>query len=253
MSPRLRRVRRIGLAGFHDDPNGMTVTIDIGTLAPGVYSVGIADPSVLVGRNPSAASAACAGRTAGTRNWSRNAVCRSSRRTEQRASTNSVHESRQQSIETNSVGAQAGEGGPQALNPASASPVSAPGGSPANPTEATTGGQPANRPANEQRNGARANVGTAGVPMWLAIGTLTVDQSGTGRMEQLAEGMQVRSVVGEAIVICSQPKASNRSLPPDLDLSVSSAPAEKTGASTPTCLQLIRPHRYKLAEKLKRQ
>ena len=33
------------------------------------------------------------------------------------------------------------------------------------------------------------------------IGTITVNQIGTGRMQQKVEGMQVRNVVGQAIVL----------------------------------------------------
>ena len=40
------------------------------------------------------------------------------------------------------------------------------------------------------------------------IGTLTVDQSGTGRMQQKVETVQVRNVVGQAIVIYSQVSSS---------------------------------------------
>jgi hypothetical protein len=36
------------------------------------------------------------------------------------------------------------------------------------------------------------------------IGIITVDQSGTGRLQQTVESMQVRNVVGQAIVLYSQ-------------------------------------------------
>jgi hypothetical protein len=36
------------------------------------------------------------------------------------------------------------------------------------------------------------------------IGTITVDQSGTGRMQQKIESVQVRNIVGQAIVLYSQ-------------------------------------------------
>ncbi|HEX5472105.1 MAG TPA: PDZ domain-containing protein, partial [Lacipirellulaceae bacterium] len=42
---------RIGLAGFHDDPSGMVVMVDVGALPAGTYSVRISDPSVMGGLN----------------------------------------------------------------------------------------------------------------------------------------------------------------------------------------------------------
>jgi hypothetical protein len=49
------------------------------------------------------------------------------------------------------------------------------------------------------------------------IGTLTVDNSGTGRMQQLVEGLQVRDVLGLALFIYQQPKADQPTLPANLD------------------------------------
>jgi hypothetical protein len=49
------------------------------------------------------------------------------------------------------------------------------------------------------------------------IGTLTVDQSGTGRLQQTVEGVQVQGIVGQALVIYSTNASSNRTLPPNLD------------------------------------
>jgi hypothetical protein len=50
----------------------------------------------------------------------------------------------------------------------------------------------------------------------LSIGTLTVDQSGTGRMQQLVEGVQVEAVIGQAIALYSQHAAVGNSLPRQL-------------------------------------
>ncbi len=50
-------------------------------------------------------------------------------------------------------------------------------------------------------------------PTFNQIGVLTVDQSGTGRMQQVVEGVQVADVVGQAIVIHSQNTGPNTVLP----------------------------------------
>ena len=54
------------------------------------------------------------------------------------------------------------------------------------------------------------------------IGTLTVDQSGTGRMQQTVEGARVRDVVGKAIVIYSQGN-SQQTVPANLNGSAGTA------------------------------
>jgi hypothetical protein len=60
------------------------------------------------------------------------------------------------------------------------------------------------------------------------IGTLTVDQSGTGRLQQVVEGVSVQDVVGQAIAIYSTNATQpNTTLPPNLDNTVDTT-AEKT-------------------------
>lgn len=49
------------------------------------------------------------------------------------------------------------------------------------------------------------------------IGTLTVDQSGTGRLQTTVPGAQVRSVVGQAIVIYAPTSQQQTTLPPNLN------------------------------------
>jgi hypothetical protein len=46
---------------------------------------------------------------------------------------------------------------------------------------------------------------------------LTVDQSGTGRMQQTVEGMRVRNVVGQAILLYSQGDLGQATLPANLN------------------------------------
>jgi hypothetical protein len=65
--------------------------------------------------------------------------------------------------------------------------------------------------------GQTTNAGTAGPA--IAIGTLTVDQSGTGRLQQTVESVRVQDVVGQAIVIYSQNTGPGpATLPPNLDV-----------------------------------
>jgi hypothetical protein len=49
------------------------------------------------------------------------------------------------------------------------------------------------------------------------IGTITVDQSGTGRLQQRVESAQVRNVVGQAIVLYSQSNSSPTTVPANLN------------------------------------
>jgi hypothetical protein len=63
----------------------------------------------------------------------------------------------------------------------------------------------------------------------IRIGTLTVDQSGTGRLQQTVEGVQVQGIVGQALMIYSMNAMPNRTLPPNLDAAADpGAPAVDT-------------------------
>jgi hypothetical protein len=65
--------------------------------------------------------------------------------------------------------------------------------------------------------GQTTNVGAGGPA--ITIGTLTVDQSGTGRLQQTVESVRVQDVVGQAIVIYSQHTGPGpATLPPNLDV-----------------------------------
>lgn len=67
------------------------------------------------------------------------------------------------------------------------------------------------------RNGSNGHgIGGAGMP----VGTLTIDQSGTGRLSQVVEAVRVQDVVGQAIVIYSQNGSGQPGLPPNLDATV---------------------------------
>jgi hypothetical protein len=63
-----------------------------------------------------------------------------------------------------------------------------------------------------------------------AIGVLTVDQSGTGRMQQMVEGVRVRDVVGQAIVIYAPAAPATTTVPPNTNVSGTRGEA----AATPT-------------------
>jgi hypothetical protein len=56
----------------------------------------------------------------------------------------------------------------------------------------------------------------------IQVGTLTVDQSGTGRLQTTVGGTQVRTVVGQAIVIYA-PATGQTTLPPNLNVGAGAA------------------------------
>jgi hypothetical protein len=51
------------------------------------------------------------------------------------------------------------------------------------------------------------------------VGMLTVDQSGTGRLQQVVEGVRVRDVVGQAIVIYAPATPPTTTVPPNTNVS----------------------------------
>ena len=111
-------------------------------------------------------------------------------------------------------------------------PLDTPATGQVNPSGATATGQSENNEAiDNPQTGAGAIGGGAG---GMSIGTLTVDESGTGRMQQVVEGVQVRAVVGQAIVIHSQGQgaAPNQILPPNLDVGAAPARSERSGQAT---------------------
>lgn len=184
---------RIGLAGFRNDSNGMLVMVDVGALEPGNYVVGIGDPSV-VGQQPVPPIAV------------------------PNPGTPTQQESPSGTISENTSGT-AGTGIPAS---GLARPLSTPASGQVSPSSATSAGQSSTNVAlSEQIN--QANAATAvnsGMSMIRDIGVLTVDQSGTGRMQQTVEAIQVDDVVGQAIVLYSQPNGKPKTLPPNLDPTV---------------------------------
>lgn len=185
---------RIGLAGFRNDSNGMLVMVDVGALEPGNYLVGIGDPSV-VGQQPVAP------------------IAPNPAAPQQKAPSGAT---------TENTSGTTGTGIPAS---GLAHPLSTPASGQVNPSGATPAGQSsANVAISEQINQANGgNAGNSGTPMIREIGLLTVDQSGTGRMQQTVEAIQVGDVVGQAIVLYSQPTGNPKTLPPNLDPTVDPA------------------------------
>jgi hypothetical protein len=66
-------------------------------------------------------------------------------------------------------------------------------------------------------SGATWNSGSLGTLS--AIGNLIVDQSGTGRLQQIVEGIQVRDVVGQAVVIFAPIAPTQTLVPPNTNVS----------------------------------
>jgi hypothetical protein len=60
--------------------------------------------------------------------------------------------------------------------------------------------------------------GGPGIGPAVTVGVLTVDASGTGRLQQVVEGIQVEQVVGQAIVMYTEQVPGSTTLPPNLDV-----------------------------------
>jgi hypothetical protein len=70
---------------------------------------------------------------------------------------------------------------------------------------ATPTGVPRVDPQRDVNDGVNSPIGNGGVAgPSLQIGMLTVNQSGTGRLQQVIESVRVQDVIGQAIVIYSQ-------------------------------------------------
>lgn len=78
-------------------------------------------------------------------------------------------------------------------------------------------GDPRDDPSFVNNPGYESGSSGGGVGPSLQIGILTVDQSGTGRLQQVVESVRVQDVVGMAIAIYSQNATPQATLPPNLD------------------------------------
>ncbi len=206
---------RVGLAGFRNSQNGMLVMLDVGGLSPGNYLVGIEEGGMMGGSVGAGSGAVTPPQTpappqrqgqfeppvqrdppsrVGPLNGTAPANQQPSNRG-QGGQPQSNHEAPR--YVPRSVLAQILPDTPPVLHP---SQTDGPG---------PNGGVP-------NQNTGTGGVGT-GVGPTITVGTLTVDQSGTGRLQQVVEGMQVQHVLGQSIVIYSQNAPSNTALPPNLN------------------------------------
>ena len=218
-APNIGAGARIGLAGFRNDENGLFVMLDIGGLAPGSYPVGVDDASVAMGAAPRAGTGAL-GQPQGQGPW----ATRDQGRISPDGSSAGVTRPTQQTDpnagppptgQVNPSGTPpTGQVDPEAGTPATGQvlpPATPPTGLPDQPVPGQqrdiAGTAPAGRAAGGQSVGLTQ------------IGTLTVDQSGTGRMQQVVEGLQVRDVVGQAIVIYQPADLPETTVPPNTNVS----------------------------------
>jgi hypothetical protein len=209
------RGARIGLAGFRNDPNGMVVMVDVGGLEPGNYTVGIGDPTAAM-NEPATKTGNSNGKSLPVP-------------TQPQSISQPVEISRNVLAEVApNPGAVSGVTAPAT---GQVDPITAPATGVVNPTNTTPIGQSTVDKAQlQERNDQNAK--PAGAPGINEIGTLTVDQSGTGRMQHVVEGIRVRNVVGQALIISTSPTPAAKTLPPNLDSTADPAP-NKRDSSTP--------------------
>lgn len=196
---------QIGLAGFRDSANGMFVMMDVGGLPPGEYLVGIGDPSIMqtgvapaantprgasqdpVGASPEESepggpAATPSGQPSGTETPQRGLDAPSSQSGVRRTVLAQVTD------------VPATDQSQQTDNPATG--ASEPLGTP--PTGAVR--EPGATPTGVPRS-VPADVAQGGTAPSLQIGLLTVDQNGTGRLQQTVEAARVQDILGQAIAI----------------------------------------------------
>jgi hypothetical protein len=221
---------RIGLAGFRDTPSGMVVMVDVGALVPGTYTVGISDPSVLGGTTPDAATpnpnveksrvadppllplpppdaAPVQPAPSGT-NQPQGKAAPALRGTVPETVLAQVADS----VDSGTTNSAAGQG----------LPAGQPNVNDAQPNQTSQ-----TAPGVDQTTATTTTTSVPGATRG-DIGTITIDQSGTGRMQTTVEGIQVRNVVGQAIVIYSQ-DGSQQTVPVNLGVGT----AAEQGASDP--------------------
>jgi hypothetical protein len=225
---------RIGVAGFRNDANGLLVMIDIAGLEPGNYRVGIDDPGVVVAGGQTNVGAAVPGQVG----LPTDVVTPSNR-----ANQTDVPAGNQPAVPRGGAEAQPGSVQPNPTNAAApvdgrtdqsdippsglARPLSTPPSGLARPLSTPPSGQtrpltstPTGLP--DTRQPGRADTppsdGSQGGTL-SQIGILTVDQSGTGRLQQVVEGVQVADIVGQAIVIYASADLPQTIIPPNTNVS----------------------------------
>lgn len=224
---------RIGMAGFRNESSGMIVMLDVGNLEPGNYRVAISDPSTLGNQMPPAPTpppisppGAEGQQPPGGQPGAPPAVPSDTPGAVPQPTAVPAPMSTEPGSPTVSQPPSSPSPIPSAIDPAG----STPGIDPAVPTPPPIPLPPS--PAAQQTSAAMLN----------DLGTLTVDQSGTGRMQHVVEGIQVRNIIGQAIVISPQGEASSTKLPPDLDPTIDAAKPKSppsngsTAANTPASI-----------------
>jgi hypothetical protein len=219
---------RIGVAGFRNDANGLLVMIDIAGLEPGSYRVGIDDPGVVIGSDSTVTGGVPTGIVTPPN----------------RANQIDLPAGNQPAVPQNGAGVKPGTaqpnpadaGAPQAdgrtdqsdIPPSGlARPLSTPPSGLARPLSTPPSGQtrpltstPTGLPDTRQPGRADTPPGESSQGGTLSqIGVLTVDQSGTGRLQQVVEGVQVAEIVGQAIVIYAPARPPQTAIPPDPNVS----------------------------------
>jgi hypothetical protein len=204
---------RIGVAGFRDTEDGMLVMVDVGGLEPGNYRVSVEDPSFMLGRGNDATGQRTATGTPETAIPENNAP----EPNESNAPPSDTATPPTGQVNPSSTPA-TGQVNPPATPPSGrVLPQQTPAAGRALPSGTATVGLPAddervagsnaaNRPADPIGQGRR--LGTLS-----HIGVLTVDQSGTGRLQQVVETVHVRDVLGQAIMIHPPSQPPERTLP----------------------------------------
>lgn len=217
---------RVGFAGFRNNASGMLVMVDVGGLEPGNYTVNLAEASTI--RNQPETS---------------------------RQTSNFPEPANPATDEAAKPRGSDAEANPGGLVPNSnKAPLETPAGAPQSQLEqpareiphtvlaqvaASPGIEGTATPTSDSKlpesqiraTGANQPTSVA-PPVQNSLGTLTVDQSGTGRMQQVAEGLRVNSVVGQALVIYIS-NSSATTLPANLDTTTDPSPLKKTAGADP--------------------
>lgn len=207
---------RIGIAGFRNDPNGLLVMIDIVGLEPGNYRVGIDDPGVVAGvgqRHTSPGTGAAGAVAVPQADPTTQPGAAEPNATNNPTATPSDGRTDQSDIPPSGLAR------PLSTPPTGqARPLSTPPSGQTRPLTSTPTGLPdTSQPGRaDSPTGETPQTGTGTLSQ---IGVLTVDQSGTGRLQQVVEGVQVAEILGQAIVIYAPAKPPQTAIPPNTNVS----------------------------------
>ena len=224
---------RIGLAGFRDNQNGMLVMLDVGGLAPGNYRVSIDDPSLVMG-GPQAGAPSVGippqSQQPGTspqrvRPDGRSAPGSTGAAVTRGTAPSGTAGAAQQTLPADQADPTAGTPPTGKVQPRAGTPSGLPTAQEAaqarqrQPRQPNAGQQIQGR---QLQGGGRphdSGAAAASASTLAEVGILTVDQSGTGRLQQVVEAIQVRDVVGQAILIYPPAVPPETTLPPSTGVS----------------------------------